>query len=130
MRLGQAYKVNNEQKVAVSKDVYWMPVNSDTPRGTKIQLLGSGGVATYGNYDGDPFWTDWCPLPRKRPAIDCTETRNDMTDDTEQEVEVIEVRLSDEIALGLWKYTIRVGIFYCGFLLLKAAFTYLFLGES
>jgi len=27
--------------------------------------LGKGGVAIYANYNGDSFWTHWCPLPKK-----------------------------------------------------------------
>jgi hypothetical protein len=33
----------------------------------KVQLLGKGGVALYGQYNGkDGFYTHWAPLPKLR----------------------------------------------------------------
>ena len=59
------FQLNNERSVAVALDYYWMPVGPDTPRGVKLQLLGRGGVATHGLWDGrSTFWTHWTPLPR------------------------------------------------------------------
>ncbi len=60
------HTINSAHTVAVSTDTYWIPIDEDTPRSVKLQLLGRGGVAHYGNYDGDDFWTHWCPLPKKR----------------------------------------------------------------
>ena len=60
-----SHTLNTDKTVAVSADTYWVPVNHNTPRGVKLQLLGKGGVATYGTYHGDKFWTHWCPLPKK-----------------------------------------------------------------
>lgn len=55
-----------DNAVAVATDYYWLPM-SECPRGVKVQLLGRGGVATHGNYDGkDTFWEGWTPLPNKR----------------------------------------------------------------
>lgn len=55
--------------VAVDKAYYWQPMSA-CPRGFKVQLLGRGGVAIYGTYDGkDPFWEGWAPLP-SRPKED------------------------------------------------------------
>lgn len=63
------YKLNKDQSVAVATDYYWIPVGPDTPRGVKLQLLGIGGVAQYGIYDGkSTFWTHWAPLPKKTPT--------------------------------------------------------------
>jgi len=62
------HTLNNDKTVAVSTETYWMPVGAQTPRGVKVQLLGLGGVASYGVYNGDPFWTHWCPVPKRRPA--------------------------------------------------------------
>lgn len=63
------HTMNTEGTVAVAIDTYWLPINDDTPRGVKLQLLGKGGVATYAMWDGkNPFWTDWAPLPKRRPA--------------------------------------------------------------
>lgn len=58
------HKLNADATVAVSTHVYWLPIDTATPRGVKLQLLGKGGVATYGNYHGDKFWTHWQSLPR------------------------------------------------------------------
>lgn len=61
------YKLNRDQSVAVALGVYWNPDMSTCPRGTKVQLKGKAGVAHYYNYDGDPFWVAWAPLPRDLP---------------------------------------------------------------
>lgn len=59
------FKINSDQKVAVSNEVFWQKVDINTPRGVKLQLLGIGGVAVYGTYDGKSrFWTHWAPVPR------------------------------------------------------------------
>lgn len=56
-----------DNSVAVDHDYYWLPIDKDTPRGVKLQLLNTGGVAVYGHYDGkDTFWQAWAPLPKKR----------------------------------------------------------------
>jgi hypothetical protein len=59
------HTLNKDSTVAVATDTYWQHINS-APRGVKCQLLGAGGVATYGVYHGDKFWTHWCPLPKKQ----------------------------------------------------------------
>lgn len=53
--------------VAVDQGYYWNDDMTTCPRGAKVQLLGDG-VASYGIYKGEPFWTHWAPLPKKRPA--------------------------------------------------------------
>jgi hypothetical protein len=58
-----SYALNTAKTVAVATDVYWQHINS-APRGVKCQLLGLGGVAVYGIYHGDKFWSHWCPLPK------------------------------------------------------------------
>jgi len=51
--------------VAVDRGYEWQPM-STCPRGVKVQLLGKGGVAIYGMYDGkDPFWEGWAPIPSR-----------------------------------------------------------------
>lgn len=60
------HKLNADQTVAVATDVFWNEDMSTCPRGAKVQLLGAGGVAVYGDYHGDPFWVGWCPLPKRR----------------------------------------------------------------
>ena len=49
---------------AVDRNYFWQPI-STCPRGAKVQLLGQGGVAMYGTYNGkDTFYTHWAPLPK------------------------------------------------------------------
>lgn len=60
------HTINTAKTVAVATDTFWIPIDKDTPRAVKLQLLGKGGVAHYGSYNGDDFWTHWCPLPKKR----------------------------------------------------------------
>jgi hypothetical protein len=59
-------QVTSDGAAVVDTEYFWIPVDEHTPRGAKLQLLGQGGVAVYANYDGDKFWTHWCPLPKKR----------------------------------------------------------------
>lgn len=60
------HTLNTEKTAAVSTTQYWEPMR-DCPRGVKVQLLGLGGVAVYGMYDGrNPFWEGWAPLPKRR----------------------------------------------------------------
>jgi len=58
------HTLNTDKTVAVALDYYWQPISHDTPRGVKLQLLGKGGVAAYGIYHGDKFYTHWAPLPK------------------------------------------------------------------
>jgi len=52
--------------VAVATGTYWMPIDKDTPRSVKLQLLSIGGVAQYGVLQSDTtFYTHWCPVPKK-----------------------------------------------------------------
>jgi len=61
-----AHKLNTEGTVAVSTTQFWEEMHT-CPRGVKVQLLGAGGVAVYGTYDGrNPFWQAWAPVPRRR----------------------------------------------------------------
>jgi hypothetical protein len=58
--------LNRDRTVAVDPDYYWQPMCT-CPQGVKVQLLGAGGVATYGHYvRGDSFWHGWAPLPKTR----------------------------------------------------------------
>jgi hypothetical protein len=60
------HTLNNDKTVAVSPDQYWLKIDKDTPRGVKILLLGIGGVASIGQWDGkNKFWQGWVPLPKK-----------------------------------------------------------------
>ena len=59
------HTINSTHTAAVATDYYWIPIDANTPRGVKLQLLGQGGVAQYSNYHGDPFWSHWAPLPKR-----------------------------------------------------------------
>lgn len=59
------FKVNSEKTAAVATDVYWLPINKDTPRGVKVLLLTEGGVATIGQYSPQATWIrGWFPMPK------------------------------------------------------------------
>ena len=61
------HTLNSTKTVAVAIDTYWLPIDEDTPRSVKLQLLSIGGVAQYGTLGGDvSFYTHWCPLPKRR----------------------------------------------------------------
>ena len=60
------HTINTAKTAAVSTEQFWEPIES-CPRAVKVQLLGQGGVAVYGMWDGKAtFWTHWAPLPRRR----------------------------------------------------------------
>jgi hypothetical protein len=61
------HTLNGDKTVAVSVDYFWQPI-STCPTGVKVQLLGKGGVAAYGTWNGkDSFYTHWAPVPRRAP---------------------------------------------------------------
>lgn len=65
-----AMRLNADRTVVVSTEVFWDGDMTACPRGCKVQLLGEGGVALYGNYDGkESFFKKWAPLPRNRPTL-------------------------------------------------------------
>lgn len=61
------FRLNTSRDVAVATDTYFNEDMTTCPRGAKVQLLGAGGVASYGVYNGDSFWIGWAPVPRRRP---------------------------------------------------------------
>jgi hypothetical protein len=61
-------RITSDGAAAVDPDYFWREMDT-CPRGVKVQLLGEGGVATYGEFNGkDPFWINWAPLPKRRPT--------------------------------------------------------------
>lgn len=50
-------ELNADRTVAVDREYYWQPIGT-CPRGVKVQLLGKGGVAVYGNYSANDFFLD------------------------------------------------------------------------
>lgn len=61
----------SEERRLLTEDrhqVYWNEDMGSCPRGVKVQLMGSGGIAMYGIYDGkSPFFLAWCAMPARRP---------------------------------------------------------------
>ena len=58
-------KPTNDRAATVDTEYHWRPIDDETPRGTKLQLINRRyGVATYGSvYGNDCWWTHWCPCP-------------------------------------------------------------------
>lgn len=58
------YRISSDKAAAVSPTVHWLPIDENTPRGVKLQLINrSAGVATYSTFSGCTHWTHWSPLP-------------------------------------------------------------------
>ena len=50
-------------------EAFASPDNPFRRPGVKLQLLGKGGVAVYGTWNGkDTFYTHWAPVPKRRPS--------------------------------------------------------------
>lgn len=67
--LSQQIKTDSSASAVVDQDYYWLPIDSNTPRACKLQLINKqAGVAMYGvlgyNNEDEKFWTHWCPLPK------------------------------------------------------------------
>jgi hypothetical protein len=57
--------MTDNNPVAVDQTYYWQPM-ATCPLSVKVQLLGRGGVAIYGQFSGhDSFVVGWAPLPNK-----------------------------------------------------------------
>ena len=56
---------STDRSTVVNLDTKWIPIDANTPRGTKLQLINiAAGVAHYGQLQaGDTFYTHWFPLP-------------------------------------------------------------------
>lgn len=54
-----------DHTVLVDTTTVWIPIDENTPRGVKLQLISrASGVAQYGQLSrGDNFFTHWFPLP-------------------------------------------------------------------
>lgn len=64
----QATGTDSSGAAQVDYSYAWRPIDDNTPRGTKLQLISRrDGVATYGHLGTDAgFWTHWAPLPTFR----------------------------------------------------------------
>ena len=59
----------NKNMPASSGAVYWRdPTAEPPPRGSKLLILTSGGVAVIGDWTDDSNFVAWSPLPKKRTA--------------------------------------------------------------
>lgn len=57
--------LSSDRTTAVDHEYFWRPMSS-CPLSAKVQLLGSGGVAVYGSWDGrNAWWQGWAPLPKR-----------------------------------------------------------------
>ena len=57
---------SSDNAAVVDKGYHWIPINADTPRGSKVQLINRDyGVAQYGVLDThNKFgYTHWAPCP-------------------------------------------------------------------
>ncbi len=62
------YRPSTDLAASVSDGFHWMPIDANTPRGCKLQLINEfAGVACYGSLGtADFYWTHWAPLPTFR----------------------------------------------------------------
>lgn len=60
------HTVNSTKTVAVSVVQEWLPIDKDTPRGTKMLVIrkGAGSASISEVHTNEGFWTHWAPLPR------------------------------------------------------------------
>lgn len=56
---------NADKTVAIDREYHWRPINDETPRGVKLQLIDKkSNVAQYGRLGTtNDFFTHWAPLP-------------------------------------------------------------------
>lgn len=59
-------QMSSDRAAAVDREYHWRPM-STCPLGTKVQMLGRGGVAVYSSYNGKTagWWIGWAPLPTR-----------------------------------------------------------------
>lgn len=57
----------NRNLPAASGEVYWRdPEDDPPPRGAKLLILTSGGVAVFGEWTNQSNFVAWSPLPKKK----------------------------------------------------------------
>ncbi len=58
-------QLSTDRSAAVDRDYKWLPIDANTPRGVKLQLINkTAGVAQYGRLGTrEDFFTHWAPLP-------------------------------------------------------------------
>lgn len=57
--------LNADKTVAIDRNYHWQPIDDNTPRGVKLQVINiHAGVATYSVVlTNNVHWTHWAPLP-------------------------------------------------------------------
>ena len=66
------YKIK-DNVVAVSREIYWLPIDKDTPRSVKVLAINKEkcGVAQFAELHHHETWFDyWSPLPKFKNAVD------------------------------------------------------------
>ncbi len=66
------YKIK-DNVVAVSREIYWLPIDKDTPRNVKVQAINQerAGIAQYAEIRNNETWyTHWLPVPKFKDAMD------------------------------------------------------------
>jgi len=60
------HHLNSAGTAVVSDDVYWKPIDANTPRGASMWLINrAAGVSQKGKYNPDDnFYTHWFPNPK------------------------------------------------------------------
>ena len=60
------FKINADNTAAVSLEVFWIPIDANTPRGVNMLLISDkAGVLQKGMYDpAQKFFTHWFPNPK------------------------------------------------------------------
>lgn len=71
------FKLNNDKSAAVATDVFWLPIDENTPVGVKMLVIneahGSANICVRRSQDK---WTHWFPCPRF-PVVECSELNNE-----------------------------------------------------
>jgi len=65
------HKINTANTACVTQLVQWLPIDANTPRGVKLQLISrQSGIAWYGIHKagGDNYASHWAPLPTFAPG--------------------------------------------------------------
>lgn len=67
-----AIEVNSRQTAVIDRSMHWRPIDEQTPRGAKLQLIRrADGVAQCGILGRrETHYTHWAPLPSFAPEDD------------------------------------------------------------
>ena len=65
--MSAAHHLTHDGRVAVAGDVYWLPIDANTPRNVKVLAISrekSGVLAVAEIHTVEIWYTHWHPLPR------------------------------------------------------------------